>query len=392
MVKESEVLSTRAIIFSLATNTFSLQMPNIVSSLLLIEMANTFNKPLGLMGQLRTVSSLTGIVVSLLMGVLSVRYKHKRLLATGMVLVIISSTGFLISSTFTLIMIFYALLGIGTSIIAPMNTTILGQYIPREKRTNSFGMINGAAAFAYLVGSPTIAYISDNGGWQLTYKIFIIPLLLCALALIFKSIPSASLELQGKTTLLEGYQSVLANKSAVACLMGNMVSGSIWVSHLTFSSSYIRSRFLLTKIFASYTVLIGAPLFIAGTLVSGKLVSMYGRKMLTFFTCIPSGLFLFLYYNNGNVWLTLALGFLAAFSNGILLTASGSLILEHVPEYRGTLMSFASAVGGLGSAIGVAIVGWLITSVGFYASGYYMILAGILSTIIYYFYVNEPEE
>jgi DHA1 family inner membrane transport protein len=229
------------IIFSLASNNFSLQMPNIVSSLLLIEMANTFNKSLGVMGQLRTISSITGIGVSLLMGLLSVKYKHKTLILVGMILVIISSTGFLISTTFTMIMIFYALLGIGTSIIAPMNTTILGQYISREKRTTSYGMLNGAAALAYLIGSPTIAYISDKGGWQLTYKIFIIPVLLCALVLIFKAIP-LGISKEGNNMLLEGYQSVLANKSAVACLIGNMVSGSIWISQLTFSSSYVRTR------------------------------------------------------------------------------------------------------------------------------------------------------
>jgi predicted MFS family arabinose efflux permease len=100
-------------------------MPNIVSSLLLIEMANTFNKPIGIMGQLRTISSLTGIGVSLLMGLLSVKYRHKSLLMTGMILVVISSTGFLVSTTFTLMIIFYSLLGIGVSTIGPMNTTVL---------------------------------------------------------------------------------------------------------------------------------------------------------------------------------------------------------------------------------------------------------------------------
>ena len=274
--------------------------------------------------------------------------------------------------------------------IGPMSTTVLGQYIPRERRTSSFGMLNGAAALAYLIGSPSIAYISDIGGWQLTYQIFIIPLLLCALVLIYKAIPSGTRTQTGNSMLLEGYRSVLSNKSAVACLVGNMVSGSIWISQLTFSSSYVRTRFLLTKIFTSYTVFVGAPLFIAGSLICGKLVSMYGRKMVTFLACVPSGLLLFLYYNNGYVWLTLGLGFLAAFINGVLLTASGSLILEQVSDFRGTLMSLASAVGGFGGAFGVAVVGLLIDRIGFFASGYYMIGAGVLSAMIYFFYVTEP--
>jgi predicted MFS family arabinose efflux permease len=292
MGEETGKGSPRWIILSLASNNFSLQMPNIVSSLLLIEMANTFNKSIGVMGQLRTISSFTGILVSLLMGLLSVRYRHKALLTLGMTLVIISSIGFLISTTFTMIVLFYAVLGIGASIIAPMNTTILGEHISREKRTISYGMLNGAAALAYLVGSPMIAYISDSGGWQFTYKIFIIPLFLFALIFLLRFIPLDAGQKE-RVVLLGGYRSVFADRSAVACLVGNMVSGSIWFSQLAFSSSYVRTRFLLSKVFTSYTSLIGAPLFIAGSLLCGKLVSLYGRKMVTFLACIPSGLLLF---------------------------------------------------------------------------------------------------
>jgi DHA1 family putative efflux transporter-like MFS transporter len=389
---ESRKYPTRMIIFSLASNNFTLQLPNIVSSLLLIEMANTFNKPIGIMGQLRTISSLTGIIVSLLMGLLSVKYRHKSLIMIGMFLVIIASTGFLVSSTFTMIMIFYSLLGIGRSTIGPMNTTILGEHVPSENRTTSFGLLNGAAALAYLIGSPAIAYISDLGSWRLTYQIFIIPLLLGALILMYKGIPPGSQGCNENVMILEGYKSILRDKSAVACLVANMVSGSIWISQLTFSSSYVRTRFLLSKLFLSYTSFIGAPLFIAGSLICGRWVSLYGRRMVTFFSCVPSGLLLFLYYNNGNVWLTLVLGFLAAFSNGVLLTASGSLILEQVPEFRGTLMSLASAVGGLGGAVGITIVGRLIDRIGFSASGYYMIITGILSSLIYYLYVGDPSQ
>jgi len=368
-------------------------MPNIVSSLLLIEMANTFDKSLGVMGQLRTISSLTGIIVALLLGFMSVKYRYKSLLLTGMTLVIISSIGFLISSSFTMIMIFYSLLGIGTSMVRPMNNTLLGQHIPVEKRASYFGYLMGAAAFAYLVGSPTIAYISDLGGWQLTYSVFIIPLLIISLLLGYWVIPLGEPRTShdnGFNQVLVGYRAVFNNNSAVACLLGNMVSGSIWVTNLVFSSSYVRTKFLVSKMFISYTSIVGASLFIAGSLVCGRLVSRYGRKMVTVFFCVPSGLLLILYYNVGNVWVTFLLGFLAAFSNGVLLTGSGSLILEQVPEFRGTLMSLSSAVGGLGGAIGVGVVGWLIVSRGFHATGSYMVVSGVLSTIIYYFFVEEP--
>lgn len=368
-------------------------MPNIVSGLLLIEMANTFEKPLGVMGQLRTIQSMTGIGIALVMGFLSVKYRYKSLLLIGMILILIASTGFLISSTFIMIMLFYSLLGMGVSIVGPMNTTLLGQHIPLEKRANYYGWLTGAAALAYLIGSPTIAYISDLGGWQLTYRIFIIPLLIVSLLLGYRAIPLSEPHTNqegGLNQILMGYRTVFNNRSALACLLGNMVSGSIWLSHLAFSSSYVRTRFLLSKMFTSYSTIIGASFFITGSLMCGRLISRFGRKMVTVFASIPSGLLLFVYFNNGNIWVTLVLGYLAAFSNGVLLTASGSLILEQVPEFRGTLMSLSSAVGSLGGAIGVGIVGWLIISRGFSATGLYMISAGALSVIIYFLFVEDP--
>lgn len=368
-------------------------MPNIVSSLLLIEMANTFNKSLGVMGQLRTISSLTGIAVALLLGFMSVKYRYKSLLLVGMTLVLISSTGFLISSSFTMILIFYSLLGIGVSIVRPMNNTLLGQHIHVEKRATYFGYLTGAAAFAYLVGSPTIAYISDLGGWQLTYRIFIIPLIIVSLILGYKAIPMGNQRISnenGFNQILVGYRAVLNNKSAVACLIGNMVSGSIWLTNLVFSSSYVRTRFLVSKMFISYTSIVGASLFIAGSLICGRLVSRFGRKNVTMFACVPSGLLILFYYFVGNVWIMFLLGFLAAFSNGVLLTGSGSLILEQVPEFRGTMMSLSSAVGGLGGAIGVSVVGWLIESRGFSSTGFYMFISGVLSAVIYYLFVEDP--
>lgn len=378
---------------SLAFNSFTLQMPNIVTGLLLIEMANTFEKSLGAMGQLRTFSSLTGIIVALIMGFLSVKYRYKSLLMTGMVIVIISSTGFLVSSSFTMILVFYSLLGVGTSFVTPMNISLLGQHMPLEKRASYLGWLYGAAAFAYLVGSPSIAYISDLGGWQLTYRVFIIPLLLICILLGYRVIPLGEPHITqnvGINQILAGYRSVLNNKSAIACLIGNIVSTSIWSSFLAFSSSYIRTQFLLSKMLTSFSSIIGASLFIAGSLSCGRLISRYGRKMVTVYASVPSGLFLLLYFNNSSVWVTLILGYFASLSNGVLLSASGSLILEQVPEFRGTLMSLSSAAGGLGGAIGVGVVGWLIIVWGFSASSFFMIVTGVLSAIIYYYFVEEP--
>ena len=152
------------------------------------------------------------------------------------------------------------------------------------------------------------------------------------------------------TKIFDGYRAVLNNRSAITCLIGNISSVSIWSSYLVFSSSFIRETFLLSTILTSLSTIIGASLFIGGSISCGYLVNKYGMRNISLLASIPSGMFILFYYNNPNLWVTLIFGYLAALCNGLLLSAISVFTLEQVPNYRGTMMSLSSAAGGLGSA------------------------------------------
>ena len=78
---------------SFIISSFSTQPSGIITSLLLIEIGLTFGVPVGLTGQLRTTSSIVGVFVALLLGVLSLRYSSRSLLLTGSLLLIIAAVG-----------------------------------------------------------------------------------------------------------------------------------------------------------------------------------------------------------------------------------------------------------------------------------------------------------
>src|SRR5512136_1253277 len=66
-------------------------LPSLVVSLLLVDIATSFDVQVGVAGQIRTTSGLLSIIFALLMGVLSMRYSHKFLLAGGLMLFIVSA-------------------------------------------------------------------------------------------------------------------------------------------------------------------------------------------------------------------------------------------------------------------------------------------------------------
>ncbi|TRO55242.1 MFS transporter [Candidatus Bathyarchaeota archaeon] len=374
----------RLVLPSLGFSTFVQQLPGILSGLLLIEIADTFKKSIGLMGQMRTTAALIGILVALAMGYLSVRYSYKRLLVVGLSVIILASIGCSISPSYDSMLFFYALLGVGGTMCGPMISSLIGQHLPFERRAGAVGVINGSAAFAYLVGSPSIAFISDQYGWRATFQIFIVPLMALSLLFVIMAIPrDAKKETIRISDALNGYRTVLGNRAALACLAAAVFSSGIWSSHLTFSASYIREVFLLPKFITSLSSIIGATCFILGSLSAGKLVARFSRKRVAAYFSIPSGLLILLYLNMPTLLSALLTGYLASLCNGILLASSGALNLEQVPEYRGTMMSLGAAAGSLGSAIAIGVVGWLIMWDGYGVAGFYMLSAGLVASVVY---------
>jgi len=62
-----------------------------ITSLLLIEIGLAFQQPVGVVSQIRTVQSIIAVIFALLMGAISVKFKHKTLLMWGILLIAISA-------------------------------------------------------------------------------------------------------------------------------------------------------------------------------------------------------------------------------------------------------------------------------------------------------------
>jgi predicted MFS family arabinose efflux permease len=81
------------ILLTLTLSRIAPKTRSLLTSLLLIEIGTTFGTPVGVTNQMTSVTSLLGIAMALLMGILSVRIKHRNLLLAGLSLCIISCIG-----------------------------------------------------------------------------------------------------------------------------------------------------------------------------------------------------------------------------------------------------------------------------------------------------------
>ena len=129
---------------SLLLSNYSIYPGTILTAILLVEIAETFDTSVGVVSQIRTLSSVLGFVTALAMGALSVRYGGRRLLAAGLLLLSLSCVGSAAAPSLVLLFALYSLNGVASNVVFPMLTSLVGEYYPPEGRARVMGWIGAS--------------------------------------------------------------------------------------------------------------------------------------------------------------------------------------------------------------------------------------------------------
>jgi predicted MFS family arabinose efflux permease len=371
---------------------FISSLPNILTGLLLIEIAASFGTSVGVMGQVRTLSSGVGVVVSLLMGAMSVWFGHKLLFVVGVGLLASSALLCNLATSYEFMAVAFALSGIGMAIVGPIGMALIAKHVPQEKRASAIGWTIAASASAYLVGAPAFAIIAGIGGWRLAFLGFVLPFSLVSLVSSYLFLPS-----EGKSGgnpsaggVFDALKAVGTNLSASACMLATALVMATWSVHLVYSSSFLRQIFGVSREFVSLSTIVGASSYIVGSVLSGRAVNRFGRRRVALLASVPAGVALLLYYNMPNLWVTLGLSYSSCLLFGTLHSANTNLALEQLPSFRGTMMSINQAAGSLGTTLVVVLGGWTLLEYGFRYLGALIAVLNILAFVVYWLMVKDP--
>jgi len=380
-------------LFALASSAFATQPASIITGLLLIDIGNTFNSPVGVTSQIRTLSPFIAFIVGLLMGGISLRFRHKSLLIEGLFCIGVSALLCGLAPDFTIMLISYSLNGLGAAMVVPMTMTLVGAYFPLDNRAGAISWIVSAQAMAYFICTPIIGYLATLGGWRWTFFGFVLPISFLCLVLASFCLPNESKSRNQSAslkTIFTGFKGVLSNTSANSCLLGNVLSMACWTAILLYSASFNRQRFGVSMEVATIILLGGSASYTAGSLLSGRLVKGFGRKPVTFFSAFFAGIFTLAYTNLSLLWLCVVAAYIGCFFAGARTTAANSLTLEQVPAFRGTMMSLNSAASSLGSSLGAGIGGLALLIYGYEGMAMALGALGVIAGLIYSFKTIDP--
>jgi len=378
---------------SLMVSYFATSPLGIVTGLFLLRMAETFRVDKGVMGQINTFSSIASVVFALLMGVLSVRYRHKSLLLIGLSFLGVSAVGCYFAWDLNSIFILYSLGGVGVAMVSPMAIALVGDNLAFRKRANAVGWVLAGGSLAYLIGAPIMGVLAGFGGWRISLLGFVIPFSVLSLLFAFTGVPAQSSDrssLIKGDSYLESLKEIVSNRSAVGCLIGNVFRQAAFMAILLYSTSFFIERFSLTEGVGSFVILGAALFYTLGIIVAGSMVNRYGRKFSTVLTALLAGLFTISYAYVSNLFLSLVLNFIAAWFMGMMSSAASSLTLEQIPRFRGSMMSISSVATNLGAAVGAAVGGLALVWYDYDVLGAILGGMGIIAAIIFFLVTKDP--
>jgi len=378
---------------SLVVSYFATSPIGIVTGLFLLSMAGDFSVSRGVMGQINTLSSAVSVVFALLMGVLSVRFKHKSLLLAGLVALSVSAVGCYLAWDFNSVFAAYALSGVGIAMVGPMCIALVGEHLALSRRAGAVGQIVAGGSLAYLVGAPIMGVLAGFGGWRMPLLGFVIPFSLVSLLLAFVGAPSKPSDNEASReehTYVEGLREIVSHRSPIGCLIGNVLRNAAFAAVLFYSAAFFIERFALPEGIASLVILGAALSYTLGSIASGLLVNKYGRKPSTVLTALLAGLFTVSYAFLPNLWLSFVLLSVASWFSGMVASSASSLTLEQVPGFRGSMMSMGSAATSLGSVVGASVGGVALIYFDYEVLGSILGGMGIISAVVFQLLTTDP--
>ena len=153
---EEKSLTGRLFVPSLGVTYSSIWFIEMLTGVFLLDLAETFfgstNQVfIATTGQLVTLSSIVSIIFAVLLGVLSVKFNHKKLLLLGSIAVAIGTLGCLLAPNFLFMQIFFPIEGIGSVTIGAMAFSVVGEFLIVKERPKAIGWIISATGFAGII-------------------------------------------------------------------------------------------------------------------------------------------------------------------------------------------------------------------------------------------------
>ena len=375
----SKMKSLGILILVITIAIFAVNISTPMLSLLPVDMAKTFlpdsfapgtspatqKAAVGVVKQTDAINSVFEVVAAVALSFLAIRFRHKSLLLVGVGLVLVSAVGAYFSPTLPTMQAFFALEGFGTVMVTAMGLTMIGEYVPMQKKAKASSYLVAAGSAAYLIGVVIINRVTNFGGWQLNFLLLTLPVAALGLILSFIALPNkqnakSESSTNEKTPYWATFRRILKNKSAILYLIGYMVSSMVVTG--SFAMSFYMQEYGLSIDSATVISMTALTITVIASIVMGRIISKKGAKILIIASAIADGILTIMFVFMPSYSLAIPLDMVHVWMYATVFVGFTALALDQVPESRGTFISIRAMFRYIGVAIGAAIGATLLST------------------------------
>ncbi|MFC2122691.1 MFS transporter [Bacteroidota bacterium] len=350
---------------------------------LLVDLSDDFGTTVPVIAQQVTITAVTWGLLAPLLGPLSDRIGHKRMLTTGLLILGIALFGYSVSPGVGALIASSILAGIGGAVMGPNILSSVADYFSANTYGRAMSVVNTAAPLAYLIGVPLLVLIVGSFGWRWSFVVLAAFIMVNALLVVIV-LPFIQPTVSDKSrAYLSSFREALRQRRFLPIVLANTIfTGAYWAVATYLAAFLIRSYTLNTAELAPLisSMAVGQ---LVGMLAGGPLADKFNKTAICTITSVLLGIMgLILMLTMQNVWLSVFMGGLFMGVYGSNRPAYLSLMALVSNTVRGTVMGIQAVSNHLGRALGTAIGGLVLGIWGFnYLGVLSLVLAGLASAI-----------
>ena len=372
---------SRMVLPALLVSTLSTYPPQIVTGVLLVEISQSLNTPLGLTGQLRTAISVSALIGSLMVTGLANRYRYRKLLIAGLLAITVSSIVSSLVPSFPALLMACIIAGSGVALTVPMTTTLVGEYYEREEQGRVVSLLGVGGGFGFLIGGTVASLLAQYGGWRLAF--FGYAGLIGIIGFIFTTVFLPESDSKGSgASFMEDLRKIAGNQGAVRSLTVALLA-SIAVQGL-----YLYCFSFLKEVYSTGTLETGfiytgtSVFFIFGSYITSRVIFRLKPRTTTAIGMVGLSVATLAYHFMPTISLSVAAIMLGNMLEAFRYNANNALSLDQASEQRGAMMSLHSAATQLGYSIGAGLGGLILLYSGWSVMGVVFTFIGLLGVLV----------
>ena len=368
--------------------TFTSVYAGVVTAPVLTQIASEFDITTGTAGLLVAAYGAPAVLVSLITGPFSDRFGRKRFLIAGATFMGVFTLLASFATTFPLLVVVRMIAGIGSALIFPNVSAMVGDNFPYQSRGRAMSTVIGFNTMASVVGVPAAGIIAEATSWRVSLAL-VGALCLASAALLYLLLRPAQVPVS-ESKFFDLYRSVLRSGSAKAAVVSSFLGSLYWFAWSTYIVVFFETVYGLSRGMASTLALTLGLGVLIGSQLGGRLGDRVGHKPVVAGAIVISAVLLLL-LTNASLPLVAGAALNLALSAviGARFATNQTLMTEQMPEARGTLLALSSSTIGLALVLAASLGGVLIDTFGFGAVGTFCFVAALSSAAIVVLFVRE---